>query len=48
MSSKFIPVVGSSHIYIVFPVEVFDNSIACLILWDSPSDKDVAFWPNFM
>ena len=36
------PVVGSSSIYIVLPVDLFDNSLANLILCASPPDNVVA------
>ena len=42
MSSKCKPVVGSSKIYKVFPVCLFDNSFDSLILCASPPERVVA------
>ena len=47
-SSKWRPVVGSSSIYNVFPVDLFDNSFDNFILCASPPDKVVADWPIFI
>ena len=41
------PVVGSSNIYKVFPVALFDNSVASLTLWASPPDNVVEGCPKF-
>ncbi|GIR26585.1 MAG: hypothetical protein CM15mP40_11930 [Alphaproteobacteria bacterium] len=42
------PVVGSSRIYMVLPVDLFESSFANFILWASPPDKVVADCPIFI
>ena len=42
------PVVGSSRMYSVFPVERFDNSVASLTRCASPPDNVVDDCPNFI
>ena len=44
-SSKCKPVVGSSNIYKVFPVDLLDNSFDSLIRWASPPERVVADCP---
>ena len=46
ISSKCKPVVGSSKIYMVFPVSFFESSVANLILCDSPPDNVVDCCPS--
>ena len=47
-SSKCKPVVGSSKMYNVLPVALFESSLESLILWASPPDSVVAAWPNLI
>ena len=47
-SSIWRPVVGSSNIYNVLPVALFDSSVASLILWASPPDNVVDGWPSLI
>ena len=48
ISWKCRPVVGSSRIYKVFPVEGRTSSLASLIRWASPPDKVVEDWPSLI
>ena len=47
-SSKWSPVVGSSKIYNVLPVDLLDNSLDNLILCASPPERVVADCPIFI
>ena len=47
-SSLCNPVVGSSRIYNVFPVERFCNSDASFTLWASPPESVVALCPSLI
>ena len=45
-SAKCSPVVGSSRMYSVRPVAIFDSSVASFTRWASPPDSVVAGWPR--
>ena len=47
-SAKCNPVVGSSRIYKVLPVDLLESSVANLTLWASPPDKVGAGCPNLI
>ena len=46
MVTGLVPVVGSSRMYSVFPVPIFDSSVASLTRWASPPESVVAGWPR--
>ncbi len=46
MSSKCRPVVGSSRMYMVWPVDRLASSLASLTRWASPPDSVGAGWPR--